>query len=50
MRIPLKHLAVISLLIYGLACIVTGIDHQIAFLGATLIAGIAGFEIGRKKR
>jgi len=45
----LKKLAVVCLTVYGLACLYFGINHLVVFTIATIIGGIAGYEI-RKHR
>jgi len=40
-----KKVAIICLTIYGITCLYFGIDHFIIFTIASLIAGIAGYEI-----
>jgi len=40
-----KNFAILCLTVYGIGALLAGVDHAIVFLVASLIAGIAGYEI-----
>jgi len=45
----LKAIAIVALLVYGIWCLMTGVNHAIVFAIAVIIGGLAGYEYRRRR-